>query len=34
VVSYSGKAVMSDKDEKNTALTERAIGRLVSSPRP
>ena len=33
VVSYSGKAVMSDKDEKGVALSDRAIGRLVSSPR-
>lgn len=32
LVSYSGKAVMSDNDEKGTALTDRAIGRLVSKP--
>ena len=30
LVSYSGKAVMSDKDEKAAALTDRSIGRLVS----
>lgn len=32
LVSYSGKAVMSEVDEKGTALTDRAIGRLVSKP--
>lgn len=31
VVSYSGKAMMSDYDEKGTALTERAVGRLLWS---
>lgn len=31
LVSYSGKAVMSDKDEKAAALSERAIGRLIST---
>ena len=31
LVSYSGKAVMADKDEKGTVLAERAIGRLVST---
>lgn len=32
VVSYSGKAVMSDKDEKGTTLTERSIGRIITRP--
>jgi len=31
-VSYTGKALMSDKDELGAALTERAIGRLISAP--
>lgn len=31
VLSYSGKAMMSDYDEKGVALTERAIGRLLWS---
>jgi hypothetical protein len=30
LVSYSGKAVMSSVDEKAAALSDRAIGRLVS----
>lgn len=30
-VNYSGKALMSDHDEKGTVLTEKAIGRLISS---
>jgi hypothetical protein len=30
-LNYGGKALMSDKDEKGVALTEKAIGRLVSS---
>jgi hypothetical protein len=34
LASWSGKAVMSSVDEKGTALTDRAIGRLVSTPRP
>lgn len=33
VVSYTGQALMSDVDEKGGALTERAVGRLVSRPR-
>lgn len=32
LASYSGKAVMSDKDEKGATLTDRAIGRLISAP--
>lgn len=32
VVTYSGKATMADTDEKGEALTERSIGRLISSP--
>lgn len=32
VASYSGKALMSDKDEKGEDLAEAAIGRLVSKP--
>lgn len=32
VISYSGKAVMSDVDEKGQPLVERSIGRLVSAP--
>lgn len=31
VVSYSGKAMMSDYDEKGVALSERAVGRLIFS---
>jgi hypothetical protein len=30
-INYSGKALMSDKDELGVALTEKAVGRLVSS---
>lgn len=30
-LNYGGKALMSDKDEIGTALTEKSIGRLVSS---
>lgn len=30
--NYSGKALISDKDEKGTTLAKRAIGRLVSRP--
>jgi hypothetical protein len=33
VVTYSGKALMSDKDETGTALTDRAIGRMINSQR-
>lgn len=35
LLNYSGKALMSDKDEKGAALpgSERAIGRLVNSQR-
>lgn len=32
VVSYTGKAVMSSVDEKGTALSEQAIGRIISRP--
>lgn len=32
VLNYSGKALMSSVDEKGTALTERAVGRLLSAP--
>lgn len=32
VLNYSGKALMSSVDEKNGALSDRAIGRLVSRP--
>ena len=32
VVSYSGKAVMSSVDETGTALTEKAIGRIITRP--
>lgn len=31
VLNYSGKALLSDVDEKGAALTERAVGRLVST---
>lgn len=34
LASFSGKAVMSSVDEKGTVLTDRAIGRLISSYRP
>jgi hypothetical protein len=32
LLNYTGRAVMSDKDEKGAALTRRAIGRLVNRP--
>jgi hypothetical protein len=32
LLSYTGRAVMSDKDETGTALPRRAIGRLVNRP--
>lgn len=32
LLNYTGRAVMSDKDETGTALTTRAIGRLISKP--
>ena len=32
VLNYSGKALSSSTDEKATALSEKAIGRLVSRP--
>lgn len=31
ILTYSGKALLSDADEKGVALSERAVGRLVSS---
>ena len=31
-VNYGGKALMSDTDEAGVALTDRAVGRLVSTP--
>lgn len=34
LASYSGKAVMSSVDEKGVALSDRAIGRLISTPAP
>jgi hypothetical protein len=34
LASWSGKATMSSVDEKGTVLTDRAIGRLVSTPAP
>lgn len=33
LLNYSGKALMSTVDETGTALTENAIGRLVSRPK-
>lgn len=30
-LNYSGKALLSDTDEKGAALTEKAVGRLVSA---
>lgn len=33
VLNYSGKALLSDKDEKGGALAKKSIGRLVSRPR-
>lgn len=32
VLNYTGKALMSNTDETGTALTEKAVGRLVSAP--
>lgn len=32
-LNYTGKALMSDKDEKGQALTDRAIGRIINSAR-
>lgn len=32
LLNYSGRAVLSDHDERGNALSERAIGRLVSRP--
>jgi hypothetical protein len=32
LLNYSGRAVMSDKNERGQALSERAIGRLISRP--
>lgn len=32
LVSYQGKALMSDTDEAGQTLADRAIGRLISSP--
>lgn len=32
LLNYGGKALMSSVDEKGVALTERAIGRMVSRP--
>jgi hypothetical protein len=32
LLNYSGRAVMSDKDERGNALSERAIGRIISRP--
>lgn len=33
LANYSGKALMADLDEKGDALTDRAIGRLLSGPQ-
>jgi len=33
VLNYSGKALMSGVDETGAALTERAIGRMISRPK-
>lgn len=33
LLNYSGKALMSNKDEKGANLTDRAIGRLVNTQR-
>lgn len=33
VLNYSGRALMADKNEKGSALTDRAVGRLVNSAR-
>ncbi len=32
LLNYTGRAVMSDKDETGTALTRRAIGRIINRP--
>jgi hypothetical protein len=32
LLNYTGRAVMSDKDETGTALTVRSIGRLINRP--
>lgn len=32
LLSYTGRAVISDKDEKGTPLAKRAIGRIVNRP--
>ncbi len=32
LLNYTGRAVMSDRDETGTALTRRAIGRVVNRP--
>jgi len=32
LLNYSGRAVMSDKDETGTAIPKRAIGRLLNRP--
>jgi hypothetical protein len=32
LLNYTGRAVMSDKDETGTALPKKAIGRLISKP--
>jgi hypothetical protein len=33
ILNYSGKALMSSKDEVGATLTEKSIGRLVSRPK-
>lgn len=32
LLNYSGRAVMSDKDEKGASLSKKAIGRLINRP--
>lgn len=32
LANYSGKALMADVDEEGSALTDRAIGRMISGP--
>lgn len=32
LLNYTGRAVMSSKDEKGTALTTRSIGRIINRP--
>jgi hypothetical protein len=32
LLNYTGRAVMSDKDETGTALPKKAIGRLINRP--